>query len=479
MSRFTPPLALAALTGLLSGCASVPKDAGFAEVQETVRLRTGVAAEWVRHPDQEQAVKSRTQTLLDVKLDVEDAVEVALLNNRRLQATFEELGLARADLLQSRLAHNPVLGIDIRSPERAFELSLVQSLISLLQIRRRHAVAAASFEAAKMRVTHEVLDFVARARAAYYTLQAAEQVAEMRRTVVESARASAELAIRQRDAGNLPDLDLENEQAFLEQAKLQLASSEGEVLSARENFNRLMGLWGPQTAWKIAPALPDPTSADPGLQGLESMAVAQRLDLRAAWSEVRAAARAVPLARSSANVDISVGIHREREPEGITTTGPVLDYSVPIFDRGRPAKSRAEALLRQSEDRYAALAVEIRSEIREAWHRLTLARSRVAYYRHVVLPRRTRITQLSQRHYNFMLLGPYQLILAKQNEINAQIEHIESLKDYWMARADLQRAIGGTLRMDEMNPTPAQQGELLSLEDTLPEPHDEDHGEKP
>lgn len=479
MTRMTPLLASAVLGGLVSGCATVPNDAGFAEVQETVHQRTGVVAEWVRQQDQEQAVKNRTGTLLAGELSVEGATEIAFLNNQRLQATFEELGLARADLLQSRLAKNPILGIDIRSPEQAFELSLIQNLISLLQIRRRHAVAAASFESAKLRVTNDVLVLAAKVRMAYYTLQATEQVTEMRRTVVEAARASAELAIRQRDAGNLPDLDLENEQAFLEQAKLQLANSEGVALSARESLNRLMGLWGPDTAWKIASALPDLPPEDPGLQGLESLAVAQRMDLRAAWAELQAAARAVPLARSSANVDISVGVHREREPEGITTTGPVLDYSIPIFDRGRPAKSRAEALLRQSRDRYAALAVEIRSEIREAWNRMALARSRVAYYREVVLPRRTRISELSQRHYNFMLLGPYQLILAKQNEITAQGEYVESLKDYWMAHADLQRAIGGDLRPTGNGPVSSPPGAPPNGDDRPSEPHSGDHGETP
>ncbi|OLE67430.1 MAG: hypothetical protein AUG09_02510 [Acidobacteria bacterium 13_1_20CM_2_68_7] len=475
----TPLLASAVLGGLVSGCASVPKDAGFAEVQETVRQRTGVAAEWVRQQDQEQAVKNRTRTLLEGELSVEGATEIALLNNQRLQATFEELGLARADLLQSRLAKNPILGIDIRSPEHAFELSLIQNLISLLQIRRRHAVAAAGFESAKLRVTNDVLVFAARVRMAYYTLQAAEQFTEMRRTIVESARASAELAIRQRDVGNVSDLDLENEQAFLEQAKLQLANSEGAVLFASESLNRLMGLWGPDTGWKIAPALPELPPEDPRLQGLESLAVAQRMDLRAAWADLQAAARAVPLARSSANVDISVGVHREREPEGITTTGPVLDYSVPVFDRGRPAKSRAEALLRRSQDRYAALAVEIRSEIRETWNRMALARSRVVYYRDVVLPRRARINELSQRNYNFMLLGPYQLIMAKQNEINAQSEYLESLKDYWMGHADLQRALGGDIRPAGKEPASSPPGAASNSDDRPSEQPSNDHGDAP
>ena len=467
------------LAGLGVGCATVPKDAGFADVQTTVHQRTGFVPDWVLNPDQEKAVKTRTRALLEHDLGVEEVVELALLNNHRVQATFEELGLARSDLLQARLPRNPMLGIDIRSPEQAFELSLMQSLISLLQIPRRRAVAAANFESTKWRVAHEVLGLVAGVRIAYYSLQAAEQVEAMRRTVTETARTSAELAIRQRDAGNLPDLGLENEQAFLEQAKLQLASSEAVTLSARENLNRVMGLWGEETNWKIAPALSEIPTGDPGLEGLESQAVAQRLDLQAAWQEIQAAARAVPLARRSANGAIELGVHREREPEGITTTGPVLDYTVPVFDQGKPAKSRAEALLRQSKDRYAALAVEIRSDIREAWNRLVLARSRVEYYRDVVLPRRSRIVELSQRNYNFMLLGPYQLILAKQNEINAQSESIQAQKDYWIARTELERAIGGSPPATDGGTGSPQPGEPTKENIQAPEPHHDTHGDEP
>ena len=67
------------------------------------------------------------------------------------------------------------------------------------------------------------------------------------------------------------------------------------------------------------------------------------------------------------------------------------------------------------------------------------------------------------------LLGPYQLILAKQNEINAQSEYVESLKDYWISHADLQRALGGDLR-------PAGKEEMSS---PLVSPPNGDHGETP
>ena len=42
-----------------------------------------------------------------------------------------------------------------------------------------------------------------------------------------------------------------------------------------------------------------------------------------------------------------------------------------------------------------------------------------------------------------MLLGVYQLIQAKQAEFDAYREYIEALRDYWIARSDLERAVGG------------------------------------
>jgi cobalt-zinc-cadmium efflux system outer membrane protein len=44
-----------------------------------------------------------------------------------------------------------------------------------------------------------------------------------------------------------------------------------------------------------------------------------------------------------------------------------------------------------------------------------------------------------------MLKSPYDLLLAKQNELLAEKGFIDASRDYWIARADLERAIGGRL----------------------------------
>lgn len=452
--------ALLAMTGLSLGCASVPGDSGFHEVQEAVHQRTGFRPSWIQRPADEEPVKEKVQALLQKELNAEGAAQIALLNNRRLQAALEELNIARADLVQAGLVRNPLLFGEIRFPANRvapFELSLVQNFLDLFQLRLRRSLAAAAFEPAKLRVANEVLNQLTEVRSAFYALQGEEQMAAFRKTVAEAARASAEVALRQHEAGNLPDLQLENEQALLEQAKLDHAQSEVDVLVRRERVNALLGLWGSETNWKIASNLPDPPPREPELEGIESLAVSQRLDLAVARQEVEVAARALPLARSGAIGEITAGAHHEKEPEGTKTTGPAVEVPLPIFNRGRAARARAEALLRQTKERYTALAVEVRSEVRAARSRALAARSRVDYYWDVILPRRRRIVEQTQLEYNAMFAGVYQLLQAKQSEITARREYIEALRDYWVGRSELERAAGGRLPVSVTSAEPSSQ----------------------
>ena len=443
--RFAPLIAIATSAAVSTGCAPVIKESGFSQVQDAVREGSGHTVQWRQQTAAEKELDERIRTLLQNELDAEGAVEITLLNNRRLQATLWGLGVAQGELAQAASPRNPVLGAEVRTPDSPFEISLMQSLLGLFQLPGRRKLAAAAFEATKLRVANEVLDLAIDARAAFYELQGAEQVLATQKTTLEAARASTELALRLHEAGNISELDLENDQALLEQAKLDLSRSQLETLAARERLNSLMGFWGEQTGWRIAPRLPDPPPAEPDLEKAESLAVSRRLDLSLARQEVEVAARALPLARAEAIGEFVAGVHREREPEGSSSTGPAVEIPLPIFNLGGGARSRAEALVQQAMHRYAALAVEVRAQVRAARSRVQAARSRVDYYERVTLPRRKRIVELSQRHYNFMLIGAFQLLTAKQNEINARREYIEALEEYWIARAELDRAVGGNV----------------------------------
>jgi cobalt-zinc-cadmium efflux system outer membrane protein len=315
----------------------------------------------------------------------------------------------------------------------------------LLPLRKR--IAAAQFEAAKLRVGHEILNLSAEVRSAFYEHQGDQQLVDLRKTVAEGAERSAETALRMHQAGNITSLDLSNEQASHAQAKIELAKAQAEAVASREKLNKLMGVFGEQTNWTVAPRLPDLPGSELATSRLESRAIQQRLDLAAARQQFIAQARARGIAPAEAILQqAEIGTHYEHEIEGgLHSVGPSVIVPIPIFNQGQPASARASAKTRQAEQRYLALAADIRSDVRSARDRMLLARREVEYFKSTALPTRTRVTEESQLQYNAMQISPFQLLQAKQEEVKTGADSVEALRDYWVARAELEKAVGGSL----------------------------------
>jgi cobalt-zinc-cadmium efflux system outer membrane protein len=259
---------------------------------------------------------------------------------------------------------------------------------------------------------------------------------------MKAQEAAAELARRQHAAGNISDLDLENEQSRYVQVKLDHARAQLDELTARE---RLVADLGRVSRAELR--LPDDFPVPPPValtpQAAEEQAVARRLDMRIARAEIEAAESALSLSRTQVLDETTLGVHHEREPEGKSTIGPEIEVPIPIFDRGAADRTRARALLRQARQRLNALTVSARSEARAALERHREARARLEYIREVVLPRRERILNRTQLEYNAMLQGVFQLLEARQQLAGAQREEILAVRDDWIARTDLDTALLG------------------------------------
>ena len=429
---------------MLAGCASVPRDGGLGDVQQVLRDRSSPSVEW--RPEPSDRDDDRVPAMLDGELDADQAVAVALINNPRVQIALAELGIARADLIAASTVRNPILGGEIRfpgSPARPYEVTITQSLFDLAQLPRRRQAGRAAFEAAKLRVAADLLDFAAEVRADFYGLLAATQHVGLNRMILEAAADGAELAQRQHAAGNITDLDLENEQARYEQAKLDLARSEEEALLRRETIVRAMGLRDAAVELGIAAEFPPAPVEEDAEADLLELARARRLDVAAARHEVEARERLLPASRLREIGGLDAGFHVEREPDGEHTSGPALELPLPVFNRGRAGRERATAELVRGRQRLALLDAAVGSELRSVRERLLAARARVEYYRDVVLPRRERIVALTQLEHNAMQAGVFQLLQSKQNEADARRDYIEAQRDYWIARGDLDRTVNG------------------------------------
>ncbi|RKH91867.1 TolC family protein [Corallococcus sp. AB045] len=421
------------------------------EVAALVEERTGLKTRWNQGTPEDAQVRQHLDALLAGDLTSDRAVEVALLNNPALQATYEELGVSQADMVQAGLLTNPSFDGSIGFPLSSdgiteTEFSIVQSFVDLFTLPLRKRVAKEQFQADTLRVAHEALATTAEVRQAFTEVQARQQLVALRREVFQASDAAADLSNRQRAAGNITVLALATEQASLEQARLELAQDELALVEAREHLTRLMGLYGARVQWTLAQKLPEVPAAESSLERLETLAIEQRLDIDAARKQTSLLWNALELARSTRFFGrVEVGVHTHRDANGPRLLGPTLSLELPIFDQRQALIAKLEAQHRQGENRLTELAVNARSEVRAARAKLVTLRNMAERYQKVVLPLRTTIVEESQRQYNAMQIGLPALLLARREQVEAWRAYLETVRDYWMARADLERLVGGRL----------------------------------
>jgi len=435
---------------VLSGCAGMHPQLGFDQVQRSVAERTGMQTHWDSGSPEDLEARQALRSLLDNELGAGEAVQIALLNNRDLQALYEDLSLAQADLVRAGLLRNPIFSGEVRwstvGHGTGIVLDLSEDFVSLLTMPLRRGRADAEFEAAKLRVTGAALDLAGEVRSVFYELQGAQQLLEMRRTVAEATEASYDLAKRLRAAGNNRDLDVANERALRAQSKLDLSSAEAVVSRERERLNELMGLWGGDTTWRVATRLPAIPQDEPPAEDLERRAVERSLDLAIARRGVEVAARTLGIARPFGTLtETEVGVAAERETDGQWSVGPSLSAPVPLFDQGNATIGSAQAQVRQAQNRYAATAVRVRARVRAAYSDAVAARDRTMYQERVLLPLRQQIVDETQLLYNAMQVSAFQLLQARRDQIEAGARYVESLRDYWVARSRLDQILSGRL----------------------------------
>lgn len=445
----------------LTGCASVDLGAGFPDVSAAVAERSGTTIVWNRGTELDREAEEKLRALRQRKLTPDDGVQIAMLNNRDLQAIYLELGVAQADLVQAGLFRNPILDAAVQFPLSGIrpdiQLGVVMSFLDAFYVPLRKRVAAAQFEEAKLRVTGAVLDFAVQVRAAFYEYQANEQMLELRRSIVQALTASFDVSRRLHDAGNITDLDLARDRALMEASKLALRSAESAARQSREQLNSLMGVWGEETGWEIDGRLPDiPQEALPG-PAIERTVLTRSLDLSQARQRIIIAGQQLGYDKATALIpSMDFGASAERDPEEGWRIGPVLSIPIPIFDQGQARVGRAVAELRRAQQEYYALAVRVRATARALQERMRGAQDRALYYRDIVMPLRERIVNEAQLQYNAMQIGVFQLLREREQQIEAGVAYVEAVREYWLARADLEQMSNGRLpisdgfRMDRM-----------------------------
>ncbi len=460
------PTAIASAALLLAGCASFSPDGGAGRVSELTQERTGQAVGMQRSASDVDSARARASELLKPPLTAESAVELALLNNRGLQASFSELGIAEADRVRAGRLANPTLGFGRLGGNGVTEIdrSVLFDVLGLLTLPVASQVAQGQLEQAQYRAAFDAVGVAAEARKAFYGAVAAQDLVSYYEQVKDAADASSELARRMLQAGNFSKLAQMREQAFHDDATANLARARHRAVVGRERLIRALGLSGDQLAFVLPEHLPELPKSPLEPRDAEQTAIDKRLDVLMARRSAEATAKALGLTRSTRFINVLEAGYANKSQTGETRrNGYEIQLELPLFDFGATRTARAEATYMQAVHRTAEVAVNAQSDVRETYSAYRTAFELARQYRDEIVPLRKRISEETLLRYNGMLASVFELLADARDQVTTVTAAIEAQRDYWIAETDLQTALTGrsprgSLEMGPATPVAANPG---------------------
>jgi cobalt-zinc-cadmium efflux system outer membrane protein len=441
-----------ALILCLTSCASLPIQPSDSSIETLLQDRSGPSVKWSGTPNL-PIDKTIIDELLLEPLSPNGAVRIAMLRSPKLLQEYARLGLARADVLEATQLSNPGISLLRQNEnrgggvERTLEISL--PLIDLIVLPIRKKLAHADFERARFDIAQALFDIALNVESAWYSYVGAQQVADMRTAIANTAQVSADLAERFYAAGNITELQLNQERAAASEARIEAGAAKVKAEETRLTLNNLMGLDSNESSWKALDRLPLPVTQEDEPIKLIDMAHERNLQLLAARQQVLVMQTAYQSTRHWRWLGgTEIGYERKINSDGSRLSGPSLHFELPIFNQGQAKLSRSQAFLAQAQARLRKTELSIENSIRANANTVRTYRDTISIFRDSLIPQRKTVLMRSQQEHNFMLIGAFELLQAKSKEYKAYQGYLEAIRDYWKTRVELTRSVGERLPSD-------------------------------
>jgi outer membrane protein TolC len=449
MTRFLLMI-LAALS--LCGCAGFSKDGGFDPVADATRRQLGKDLQWPKSDSEQAKVERQVNLLLARPLSAEDAVQVALLNNRGLRASFEQLGISEADLVQSGRLPNPRFDMRHAGASGLYDIeeTLSFNILSILTMPYAHDIEKHRFAQRQNMVILGVMQLAKETREAFFAAVAAQESVDYLRQVNAAAETSAALARSMLAAGNWNRLDQSREQVFYADTVRRLTRAHLQEDAAREKLTRLLGLpaspGAEQPLLRLMERLPELPQNIESLPDVKTAVLQDRIDLRLLRMQVDELRLSLKLTKATRFVNV-LDLGPTRVQQGTRQepyeTGYALSLEVPIFDSGAARVRKSEAIYAQAVDRFAQAAIDAGSQIRQAYANYQASFTLATQQRDEVVPLRKAVAEQNLLRYNASLISIFELLADAREQVMSIDESIQSVRDFWIAKSELDSALLG------------------------------------
>ena len=432
---------------MLTGCVAPSAQDSFSPVAEMAKSRlAGKETRWLQSDKERQELRQVINAKLSQPLTIDDAVQIALLNNRGLQAQYAQLGIAVSDLQAvSRLPDITLSLAHLREGDSlAVDRAISFDLLTLLTRPAARRLEQQNLQHVRLSVMAEMLNLATATRRAWIEVVAAKELEASAKQTNQTAQVARDVVERLMQVGNLSRLDLLREQALYADTQAELAQAQQHVILRQAQLTALLGLWGEDAQYRLPStlaSLPENPRAD---NATESTALQQRVDVLAANQSSQRLAQSLGMTRTNRFIDVlDLGYQRNSVSGQAMQKGYDISVRVPLFTGGT-RQAKAQFLYQQSLDQAADTAIRARAEVRASYSSYRLAYDTAKHYQQQVLPVRAQIAEEIMLRYNGMLLSVLDVIANARDQAQAQRAAIAAKRNFWLADSTLEAAMNGS-----------------------------------
>ncbi len=465
---------------LLAGCAAVKPNQEYHMVTQYVAEATGQKSTY--RPDEEDAVRSRVEALLVDGLTLNEAIQLALLSNPAFQAAWMDVGMARADFVQSGLLSNPSLGGSLRFPAGGgladLEVTMAQNVADLWQIPVRQRAAQSALDQVILRLARQAAELAADTRAAYARAAGTRELHKVALDNLAIARQLLDMAVGRQQAGAGSELDVNLSRSAVLEAELSVESARLAASEARRGLTQLLGLTTDPERIALSESLPSSVPGLPPAEVLIAIAREKRLDVRAAAQAVaqadarvreeylkvfptlelgtameRAQRQAQPgrsILADTARASIANGAltapeiqpRSDRRQNTDFIIGPSWGLELPVFNQNQAQIAKAQYARQQVEKTLQSVSQRMEQEVRSACDQTATAWRIVTAYRERFIPLAEKSLALSRESYNAGRASFLSVLESQRFFLDTRRRAIEAQQSAAATIPEVERAVG-------------------------------------
>src|SRR5262245_3637840 len=435
---------------LLSACKSLSPDGGMTTVAAVAGEGLNKNVVKISSTGDAALARNEVSRLMRAPLSADAAVQIALLNNAGLQAAYNRLGVAEAVAVQASRPPLPSFSYNWvkTSIELDVERQIVASILSIATWPARSKLAGVRFEQAELRAADETLRLAAETRRAYIRAVAARQILQALNAAKASAHSAAELSQSLTQTGAVNKLDHAKRQVFATELAAQVTAARQQADATEERLTRLLGLWGTDLTGLLPDQLPPLPAHTRSLGAVEQEVMDRRVDLAVARLQTEALARSFGITRNTRLINVldASGISKTQKDKGEPGAdggGYNIAFEVPFYDFGRAKVREAEQRYFEALNLLREMAINARSEAREAFATYKATYAVAAQFEREVLPLRDTISAETELQFNAMQVDAFTLLEAARAKAQAKVASIEAKRNFWLASTELSVAVLG------------------------------------